>query len=216
MPITYQSIIREYSIIYAHGNLNLQDRGLLLHIYLNANPKTGIYMSHARRIAEEVNTHVETVRATQKRLKKAGLLVYKHSQTAHVRPYFLTGFILFKSSPKDFFITRSVPEILAAGRRQKIFPANMTESNVIEFIDKIGETWPNKFFHTFAKKVTVDTSILDSIPTISGAWGDIEIDETPADSITDKTMSEEDHKKGLDYLASIEKKLGRPHIKAVN
>jgi hypothetical protein len=179
MSVTYQPIIREFKHIYEYNNLNLQERGLLHHLYLMANPKTGIYMTHARRLAEETCTHVETVRATQKRLKKCGLIIYKHTQTARLRPYYISGFILYKTSAKDMYITRTCSEILSAGVKMKIFSKKTTEKNVVEFLDMIGDTWPQKFFPLFSKRVHSDMSVLDSIPNMAIPFGP-EIEDLPA------------------------------------
>lgn len=105
-------------------------------------------------------------------------------------------------------ITRTLDDVLKTGRKQKIFNNRTTERQVIEFIDRAGETWVNSFFTLFAKKITPDTVLIDA-PTFE-SFGDLDGDGSGAGAAlpADKDVSEQNRAARNSFIENVGKNFG--------
>ncbi|HPI77632.1 MAG TPA: hypothetical protein PLK80_12940 [bacterium] len=109
----YQPIFRALLDAAARAGLSLAGQGLLVQLHLRANPRTAIYHTTARRLAEEtapsVAASIEHVRRQMQYLRELGLVVYPTDRTKHTYPVYLPSFIL-QGNPLR--ITRPWPQTL--------------------------------------------------------------------------------------------------------
>ena len=159
----YQPILREIDKLCEYYGLRLVESGLLIRLYLKADPYTGIYATHARRLAEEMNCHVETLNKAQRKLKRCRLVVYSSEHSNRKRPYFMPLFILQRKN--GLYMTRPFHEMLERASAEGLVSGNgASAAELTRYMNDLSFYWLRKHFNVFARKVEFKKSKLLFLP----------------------------------------------------
>ncbi|GEM_PF-5723765 len=172
----YQPIFRALLEAAARAGLSLAGQGLLVQLHCRANPRTAIYHTTARRLAEETApagaASIEHVRSQLQQLRSLGLVVYTTNRTKRPYAIYLPSFVL-QGNPLR--ITRPWPQTLMIANNHPSFraqtatqsPAQSGEfSTVVEmpnvenlikdYLAKTGNDWSFQHRDIFSVKIEHD------------------------------------------------------------
>jgi hypothetical protein len=189
----YFNVLRKLLDQLPPAGASLSHQGLLIQLHCRANPRTAIYRTTARRLAEETGGRIEHVRSILQDLRRMGLVIYAADHSNHLRPLFMTHFIL---SDRPLRMTRPWPQILMLAQKDmpELRKLHLTQTHsqtdpdvnklsceyvenyVSAYMLNVGDAWVYSHRELFSMRIDTD---------ITGEWRRIiEISDLPAQSRT--------------------------------
>jgi hypothetical protein len=174
----YQPIFRQLLEESARAGLSLAGQGLLVQLHLRANPRTAIYITNARRIAEETApsgaASIEHVRRQLQYLRDLGLVVYPTDRSKRMYPIYLPSFILqgnplriTRPWPQTLMIAANTPGFRTARRNvgqspgqsnefSTTFDFPIVENYVMTYLQHAQNDWTFQHRDVFSVKIEHD------------------------------------------------------------